>query len=210
MIKRDGAVLVHRPTGYDPVNWQPGGSRIQTRIKANKLIIRAVRSNPHELLTLTFTQVDLGVKLDLVDNSEFILHASEKEMQRAVMLYPHLVEPGFHPITYEKRVKPGFIDVFGRDERGKLVIIEIKRKTCGRDAVIQLWTYLESLRKTESSKLRGILMAPNLAKGALRLLETMNLEFKTLSPKKCAELLRNQQNRTLTSFLITKTEHDSK
>ena len=27
MIKPDGSVLIHRPMGYEPVNWQPPGSR---------------------------------------------------------------------------------------------------------------------------------------------------------------------------------------
>ena len=29
MIKPDGSVLIHRPTGYEPVNWQPPGSKIE-------------------------------------------------------------------------------------------------------------------------------------------------------------------------------------
>ena len=37
MIKEDGSVLVHRPTGYEPVNWQPAGCMFQTRTKDEKL-----------------------------------------------------------------------------------------------------------------------------------------------------------------------------
>ena len=29
IIKQDGSLLVHRPTGYEPVNWQPPGSKIE-------------------------------------------------------------------------------------------------------------------------------------------------------------------------------------
>ncbi len=29
VVKADGAVLVHRPVGYEPVNWQPAGSIFQ-------------------------------------------------------------------------------------------------------------------------------------------------------------------------------------
>ncbi|MEM1923446.1 MAG: endonuclease NucS, partial [Nitrososphaerota archaeon] len=29
IIKQDKSVLVHRPTGYEPVNWQPSGSHIE-------------------------------------------------------------------------------------------------------------------------------------------------------------------------------------
>lgn len=200
MIKEDGSVLVHRPTGYEPVNWQPSGSIIQTQLLRNGLEIRAIRPKHKEILKLIFNRVDLIVWLSLTDHSDFILHASESDMQQAVMSNPELVEPGFQPITYEKSVEPGFIDVFGRDQHGKLVVIEIKRKTGGRKAVLQLWKYIQSLSIKKTPHIRGILMSPRLAKGAQQLLESLGLEFKVLSPKKCAELLSAEKKKTLMSF----------
>ncbi|MCK4884719.1 DUF91 domain-containing protein, partial [Candidatus Bathyarchaeota archaeon] len=37
MIKEDGSVLVHRPFGYEPVNWQPAGCLFQTSARGETL-----------------------------------------------------------------------------------------------------------------------------------------------------------------------------
>lgn len=201
IVKEDGAVLVHRPTGYEPVNWQPGGCMFSTQLVDDKLVIRAIRPKPHETLTLTFKKVNLAAQLDLTDRSAFELYATEEEMQETILLDPSLVEPGFRPIAPEKRVKPGFMDVYGMDRSGTPVVIEIKRKTAGREAVLQLWKYLQELRSQKTANIRGIFMAPKLAKGAQRLLETLKLEYKPLSPKRCAEILNKEKGRKLLRYL---------
>jgi RecB family endonuclease NucS len=49
-------------------------------------------------------------------------------------------------------------------------------------------------------ELRGVLMAPRLAKGAQVILTSLGLEFKALDPKKCAEILRRTESRKLADF----------
>lgn len=200
IIKEDGAVLVHRPTGYEPVNWQPEGCLFKTRLIDDKLVIRAVRSRPREVLKLTFNRVHLVVQMGLIDRSEFVLYASERDMQQAVLLNPELLEQGFRPITYEKRVEPGFVDVYGVDRDGRFVVVEIKRKTASRGAVLQLAKYVESIRTMVNREVRGVLAAPSMAKGVQRLLVTLGMDFKPLDPKKCAEILRKTETKKLVEF----------
>jgi len=200
IIKEDGAVLVHRPTGYEPVNWQPEGCLFQTRLMDDRLVIRAIRSRPREVLTLIFNRVNLVAQLDLVDRSEFVLYASERDMQQAVLLNPELLEPGFRPITYEKKVEPGFVDVYGVDKDGRFVVVEIKRKTASRGAALQLAKYVESIRTMVNREVRGVLAAPSMAKGVQRLLATLGMDFKPLDPKKCAEILRKAETKKLVEF----------
>lgn len=199
MVKGDGSVLVHRPSGVEPVNYQPRGNLFRTHMADGELVFHAVRSKPHEALTVRFTGVSLAAGLRLVDRSHFTLHAGEEDMQRAVLLHPELVEPGFRPITEEKRTEPGFIDVFGRDAQGNFVVVEIKREAAGRREVTQLKRYLDTLR-APGSTVRGILMAPRLATGAQRMLHALGLEYKPLSPRRCAEVLRGS-GESLLGFL---------
>ena len=138
IIKDDGSVLVHRPSGYEPVNWQPPGCLFQTRVKGDMLRIRAVRRKPAESVNISFNKIHLLSAMRLVDRGEFSLHASEADMQRAILVDPSIFEEGFAPISYEKKVEPGFVDVYGVDKAGRLVVIELKRRTAGRDAVLQL------------------------------------------------------------------------
>jgi len=200
IIKDDGSVLVHRPSGYEPVNWQPPGCLFQTRVKGDMLRIRAVRRKPTESVKISFNKIHLLSAMRLVDRGEFSLHASEADMQRAILVDPSIFEEGFAPISYEKKVEPGFVDVYGVDKAGRLVVIELKRRTAGRDAVLQLAKYVDYVKTMTNRELRGVLVAPRLAKGAQATLTSLGLEFKALEPRKCAEILRKTESRKLADF----------
>ena len=200
MIKEDGSVLVHRPTGYEPVNWQPPGCTFQTSVDDDVLQIKAVRRKPSESVSLFFDRIFLVSTLSLVDAGRFSLYASEEDMQRAILTEPSLLEPDFSPITYEKKVEPGFIDVYGIDRDGKFVVVEIKRRTAGRQAALQLARYVDAIKEMVNREVRGILVAPRLGKGIQRLLATLKLEYKSLSPKKCAKVLTRSETKKLAEF----------
>jgi RecB family endonuclease NucS len=200
LIKEDGSVLVHRPVGYEPVNWQPAGCLFQTRAVGDVLLVRAIHRKPSESVNISFDRVYLMSAMNLVDRGEFSLYASEEDMQRAILLDPTLLEAGFQPISYEKKVEPGFVDVYGIDGNGRLVVVEIKRRTAGRNAALQLAKYVDFVKTTANREIRGILVAPRLARGAQKLMATLGLDFKTLAPKKCAEILRRPDTRKLADF----------
>jgi len=200
MIKEDGSVLVHRPAGYEPVNWQPPGCLFQIRSADDVLEVRAVRKKHSESVRVFFDRVYLLSALSLVDRGKFSLYASEEDMQRAILLEPEILEPGFKPIAYEKKVEPGFVDIYGIDKDGKFVVVEIKRKTAGRQAALQLAKYVDSVNATVSREVRGVLVAPRLAKGVQRLLATLGLDFRALDPKSCAEVLSRPETRKLEEF----------
>jgi len=200
LIKEDGSVLVHRPTGYEPVNWQPPGCVFQTQVRDKVLQIRAVRRKPSESVRLFFDRLYIISLLSLADAGEFTLYASEEDMQKAVLLEPSLIEAEFKPISYEKKVEPGFIDVYGIDKDRNFVVVEIKRKTASRDAALQLAKYVESVRSSVSRNVRGILAAPHMGKGVQKMLATLGLDFKPLDPRKCAEILSRPETRKLAEF----------
>ena len=200
MIKEDGSVLVHRPTGYVPVNWQPSGCMFQTKVKDGNLQVRATRRKPHESVTIFFDNVFLVSSMRLLDRGEFSLHASEADMQKAILIDPSIFEENFTPISYEKKVEPGFVDVYGIDTNGKLVVVELKRKTAGRNAALQLAKYVDCIKTIANRELRGVLVAPSLAKGVQTLLDSLGLEFKSLEPKKCAEILQRSETKKLADF----------
>jgi len=228
IIKEDGALLVHRSTGYEPVNWMPGGDVVyhvrlikpkeensrgkisvswqppgcvfHIQVTDNALEIRAVRRKPTESVVVFFDKIHMVSALSLKDSGEFSLYASEEDMQKAILLEPSLVEEGFKPMSYEKKVEPGFVDVYGVDKDGNFVVVEIKRRTASNEAVLQLAKYVDAIRSKVNRKVRGILVAPNIAKGVQRLLATVKLDFKALDPKKCAGILKRSKTRKLETF----------
>jgi RecB family endonuclease NucS len=200
IIKSDGSLLVHRPTGYEPVNWQPAGGAFHVQIKEEGLEVHGVRQKPRETVRVTFSEVFLVSALALSDSGDFLLHASEDDMHRAILLKPDLLEEGFKPISWEKHVEPGFVDIYGEDKNGKLVIVEVKRRTASKEAALQLAKYIEPIKAKINREVRAVLVAPSLGKDMQRLLTTMGLEFKALDPKDCALVLKKAGTSKLERF----------
>jgi RecB family endonuclease NucS len=190
ILKGDGCVLVHRGRDYQPVNWQPSGCVFQTRLESGRLIIKAVRPSPLETLTIEMDRVEFLGAFRLKDEAEFILHSSEEEMQKAILAEPGLIEQGLRVIDFEKKVAPGFVDVYGIDSEGNTVVIEIKKDPAGAAAVKQLVEYLKYLSPADGKKLRPIIVAPSLAKGVLPIVERMKIEFRPLTLQKSIETLQ--------------------
>jgi RecB family endonuclease NucS len=204
IIKSDGSLLVHRPVGYEPVNWQPAGSVFHVQVKDDELEIHGIRQKPRESVRVTFTKIYMVSSLNLSDSGDFLLHASEDDMHRAILLKPELLEEGFKPISWEKKVEPGFVDIYGEDKNGKLVIVEVKRKTASKEAALQLAKYIEPIKAKVNREVRAVLVAPSLGKDVQRLLVTLGLEYKALDPKTCAEVLKKSENSKLESFFDQK------
>jgi RecB family endonuclease NucS len=200
IIKSDGSLLVHRPVGYEPVNWQPAGGIFHVEIKSDGLEVHGVRQKPRESVRVTFAKVFMVSSLNLLDSGAFLLNASEDDMHRAILLKPELLEEGFKPISWEKKVEPGFVDIYGEDKNGKLVIVEVKRKTASKEAALQLAKYIEPLKAKVNREVRAILAAPSLGKDVQRMLVTLGLEYKELDPKICAEVLKKTENSKLERF----------
>ena len=142
--------------------------------------------------------------LNLVDAGEFMLYASEDDMHRAILLKPDLLEEGFKPISWEKKVEPGFVDIYGEDKNGRLVIVEVKRKTATKENTLQLAKYVEPIKTKVNREVRAILAAPSLGKDVQRMLVTMGLEYKELDPKKCSEVLKRAETAKLERFFEDK------
>ncbi|MCX8169361.1 MAG: endonuclease NucS [Candidatus Methanomethylicia archaeon] len=190
IVKADGSIQIHRPKDVEPVNWQPPRCIFHVNLIGNELRLRAIRSKPREIIDISFDKILFIACFNLVDEGEFSLHASEIDMQKAIIMSPNLIEEGFKIISFEKHVEPGFIDLYGLDSIGRLVVLEIKRRTADKSAVLQLAKYVSEIKsRNPYREVRGILVAPSLSKSAQSLLHSLGLEFKRLNPKVCAKIL---------------------
>lgn len=200
IFKPDGSALVHRPRDYSPVNWQPPGSLYQTRLTKEGLVVRVFRKKDHEVMEVTFTNLKMVSILELKDAGEFSLYASENDMKQAILYQPSLLEEGFRPITSEKSIDPGFIDILGVDQNNILTVVEIKRVKASKKAVLQLKKYMDVIDLDVNRRVRAILVAPGLSDGAQEFLASFGYEFKVLSPQQCAEVLKLKMGKPITDF----------
>jgi len=203
IIKRDRATLIHRPVGCEPVNWQPPGSSVRSRVtKDGRLKITVVRRRPREILEISFEEIGLLSVMHLVDNARFSMVATEEDVQRALLARPELIEEGFTPISREVGLgDAGFLDILGEDKDGNLVVVEIKRTAVGKEAAFQLKRYIEAVRERTERPLRGIIAAPDLRKGVFATIQSLGLEFKKISLTDCAEIACKSRDSEIIDFL---------
>ncbi len=184
MLKPDGTALVHTDTGQQPVNWQPPGSTHECRIEAGELLIESVRSSPDERLTVRVSDVALLAAFRPTDEASIELVGTEADLKRRILEDPELVEAGFRPLATERQTPAGAVDVYGEDEEGRTVVLELKRRRVGPDAVGQLTRYVEALERDlhADAEIRGLLVAPSVTERAKALLAENGLEFVPLTP----------------------------
>ncbi len=184
MLKPDGTVLVHTAEGQKPVNWQPPGCTHEVRGDDGHVEIRSLRSNPDEELLVRFERIDHLATFDAGESAELSVSGTEADLKRRILEEPELIEPGFRPLATERETPAGAVDVYGEDADGAVVVLELKRRRVGPDAVGQLDRYVGALERDLHAdvEIRGVLVAPSVTDRARRLLATKGLEFVSLAP----------------------------
>jgi RecB family endonuclease NucS len=184
VLKPDGTALVHTAEGHQPVNWQPPGCEHDAAVVDGELVVHSSRSTPAEELDVEFERVAQVTRYGVTDAAELAVEGTEADLKRRVLDEPALVERGFEPRATERDTPAGAVDVYGVDADGNAVVVELKRRRVGPDAVGQLSRYVEALRRDshEATTVRGILVAPSVTDRARELLAEEGLEFVAVEP----------------------------
>ena len=84
----------------------------------------------------------------------------------------------------ERETSAGPVDIYGKDREGRPVIVELKRRRVGPDAVGQFTRYAAAMDSDlpVDTTPRGILIAPSITDRAERLLDSEGLESISLAP----------------------------
>jgi RecB family endonuclease NucS len=112
-----------------------------------------------------------------------------------------MIENGLRILEKEKRIGDGYADLFGIDAEGKPVIIEIKRVSATRDAVLQLYNYVLEYYKQTGIKPRGILVAPTITSSAVESARKLSLEWKEINLQKLWKLKKERESRSRGTIL---------
>lgn len=184
MLKPDGTVLVHTDEGHQPVNWQPPGCSHEPSVEDGRFQIRSLRTSPEEELVVRFERIAQVAAFDVTDTNELALTGTEEDLRRQILDTPDLLEEGFTPLATERDTPAGAVDIYGKDADGATVVVELKRRRVGPDAVGQLRRYVDALERDlhTETEIRGILVAPSVTDRARRLLDEQGLEFVSLRP----------------------------
>ncbi|MDR3063551.1 MAG: endonuclease NucS, partial [Methanobrevibacter sp.] len=207
LIKPDGSFLIHQDKKVDPVNWQPPKSRSRVLIRDKKLFLESFRRTPREHLEVEIKKIHFLNYALIEDYQELEIAGYEKDLGDLIIDKPHLIEEGFKPTNREYSTEHGFIDILGNDKEGNLMVLELKSRKIGVNAVKQIRRYLSDFEDEKNSylkdlgvekkKIRGLLVAPKIDEDAKEMIEEEGIEFVSLEPPK--ELKRDKLV-TLDSF----------
>ncbi len=177
--KPDGTLLVHRPTGNDPVNWQPPGSTITATVVKGECTITARRSDPDEVVRVHLRSTYHLARYAADDTAPLELSGTEADMHDYILEHPEEIEAGLRAIEHERDTPYGTIDVYAVDNDGRPVVIEVKRRQASLTHVDQLTRYMSQYRESNPDA-RGLLVAPAASDRVKRTLQDGDLEFVAL------------------------------
>jgi RecB family endonuclease NucS len=135
LFKADGSVSVHADDrAYKPLNWMSPPCRLMVENKAG------------EQLRITVERIDHDSSHELGIDPGLVKDGVEAHLQALLAEHVSLLGAGYTLVRREYMTAIGPVDLLCRDEHGRSVAVEIKRR--GEiDGVEQLTRYLELLNR---------------------------------------------------------------
>ena len=202
LIKSDKAFLVHQPEGHQPTNYMRSDSQHTVEYDDGKIKIKSQNLGYKDYMKVTLSKVHYLKSARLADGQKVQVIGTEKDMSEMIYNTPTLISNDFKPLSMEEHTKYGFIDVFGHDKDGNLVIVECKRFRADLSAVTQLRRYVEKIsavKGIEQGKIRGVIAAPKITGNAEQMLKDWGYSFVSVQPPKSHEKYDKKQQ-TLNGF----------
>ncbi|HHE36230.1 MAG TPA: DUF91 domain-containing protein [Candidatus Woesearchaeota archaeon] len=194
IVKSDNTVLVHQPEGSNPVNYMKPNSRIELERVENRLVLKTRNLEYKDYLDIDIFRVYNFMSHKLEDGLKLEIVGTEKDMSDMIKAKPELISPDFKPLSREEHTKFGFIDVFGHDKKGNLVVVECKRYTASLQCVTQLRRYVEKIKELKGIEhVKGVVASPRISPNALDMLRKWGFEWKQVHPPKRLEKYNKDQ-----------------
>jgi endonuclease len=160
MVKADGCVAVHADGGaYKPLNWMNAPNVLREDVDDEGRAIWVVRNPKGETLTITLDEVISDHTVDMGIDPGLRKDGVEAHLQELLAANCDAITPGLRLVRREYPTDIGPVDLLCRDEAGRAVAIEIKRR--GEiDGVEQLTRYVEFLQRDPLLRpVRGVFVA---------------------------------------------------
>lgn len=164
LVKADGSVSIHADDrAYKPLNWmtppctltelpvlpveeRPGEDGADGEARAGGDVLWIVENSKGEQLRITISEIEHDSSHELGEDPGLVKDGVEAHLQELLAEHIHTLGTGWSLIRREYMTAIGPVDILARDEDGRTVAVEIKRR--GEiDGVEQLSRYLELLNR---------------------------------------------------------------
>ncbi len=185
IVKADGTVLIHQPESSTPINYMKAGNALVFEEADDHWLLRVTNAAEKSTLEVEVYRVHGCIAHELADGQVQDLAGHERDMSDWIRDNPVSIGDGFRAIAREEHTDVGFIDVFGHDASGTLVVVECKRVTASLTAVDQLRRYVERVKTIKGTQqVRGVLAAPGITPNALEMLISFGYAYRQVDPPK--------------------------
>ena len=146
LLKADGSVSVHADDrAYKPLNWMSPPCRF-TEETAGEFPVWVVANKTGDQLRITIEEIEHDSSHELGVDPGLVKDGVEAQLQALLAEHVELLGEGYSLVRREYMTAIGPVDLLCRDEQGRSVAVEIKRR--GEiDGVEQLTRYLELLNR---------------------------------------------------------------
>jgi RecB family endonuclease NucS len=195
-IKADQAVILHQPEGGNPINYMRPGSTVSFERVEGHAMLHVMHAADKSFLDVEIFRIYDVASRKLEDGQKQDLSGSEADMSDHIRDHPELISNDFRPISREEQTDVGFIDVFGHDKNGRLIVVECKRVTASLMAVDQLRRYVDRVKQIKGTEsVSGVLAAPAITPNARDMLEKYGFSFAHVHPPKRLERWHRDQKK---------------
>ena len=147
LIKADGSVSVHADDrAYKPLNWMSPPCWLTEEAQDDSLPVWVVENKTGEQLRITIESIEHDSSHELGIDPGLVKDGVEAHLQELLAEHIELLGDGYTLVRREFMTAIGPVDILCRDDQGRTVAVEIKRR--GEiDGVEQLTRYLELLNR---------------------------------------------------------------
>lgn len=178
LIKADGSVSVHADDrAYKPLNWMSPPCWL-SEVEDGRVWV--VENKAGEQLRITVEEVEHDTSHELGTDPGLVKDGVEAHLQELLAEHIELLGEGHTLVRREYMTAIGPVDILCRDEQGRSVAVEIKRR--GEiDGVEQLTRYLELLNRDPLlAPVSGVFAAQQIKPQARTLAEDRGIRCLTL------------------------------
>ncbi|WP_067975358.1 endonuclease NucS [Mycolicibacter icosiumassiliensis] len=147
LLKADGSVSVHADDrAYKPLNWMSPPCRFTEETGGELPVWVVANKKTGDQLRITIEEIEHDSSHELGVDPGLVKDGVEAQLQALLAEHVELLGEGYSLVRREYMTAIGPVDLLCRDEQGRAVAVEIKRR--GEiDGVEQLTRYLELLNR---------------------------------------------------------------
>ena len=147
LLKADGSVSVHADDrAYKPLNWMSPPCRLTEETGGELPVWVVANKKTGDQLRITIEEIEHDSSHELGVDPGLVKDGVEAQLQVLLAEHVELLGEGYSLVRREYMTAIGPVDLLCRDEQGRAVAVEIKRR--GEiDGVEQLTRYLELLNR---------------------------------------------------------------